>query len=335
MRIGPHLLKNNLLVAPMAGVTDRPFRQLCKQMGAGMAVSEMVASNSLLWGSEKTRRRANHEGEVDPISVQIAGADPQMMARAAQYNVDQGAQIIDINMGCPAKKVCNVMAGSALLQNEPLVMRIVQAVVRAVSVPVTLKIRTGWDRGNRNAVSVAKLAQDAGIQALAVHGRTRACAYMGDAEYDTIAAVKSAVSIPVIANGDITTPEKAKYVLEYTGADAVMIGRAAQGRPWIFREIEHYLRTGAHLPPPEVREIHRVLTAHLHDLYAFYGEQTGVRMARKHISWYTKGLAGSAAFRHTMNQLLTCAGQLVAVDEFFGELAACGQRLTYVEELAA
>ena len=335
MRIGHHLLKNNLLVAPMAGVTDRPFRQLCKQMGAGMAVSEMVASNSLLWGSEKTRRRANHEGEVDPISVQIAGADPQMMARAAQYNVDQGAQIIDINMGCPAKKVCNVMAGSALLQNEPLVMRIVQAVVRAVSVPVTLKIRTGWDRGNRNAVSVAKLAQDAGIQALAVHGRTRACAYMGDAEYDTIAAVKSAVSIPVIANGDITTPEKAKYVLEYTGADAVMIGRAAQGRPWIFREIEHYLSTGAHLPPPEVREIHRVLTAHLHDLYAFYGEQTGVRMARKHISWYTKGLAGSAAFRHTMNQLLTCAGQLVAVDEFFGELAACGQRLTYVEELAA
>ena len=335
MRIGHHLLKNNLLVAPMAGVTDRPFRQLCKQMGAGMAVSEMVASNSLLWGSEKTRRRANHEGEVDPISVQIAGADPQMMARAAQYNVDQGAQIIDINMGCPAKKVCNVMAGSALLQNEPLVMRIVQAVVRAVSVPVTLKIRTGWDRGNRNAVSVAKLAQDAGIQALAVHGRTRACAYMGDAEYDTIAAVKSAVSIPVIANGDITTPEKAKYVLEYTGADAVMIGRAAQGRPWIFREIEHYLRTGAHLPPPEVREIHRVLTAHLHDLYAFYGEQTGVRMARKHISWYTKGLAGSAAFRHAMNQLLTCAGQLVAVDEFFGELAACGQRLTYVEELAA
>ena len=335
MRIGHHLLKNNLLVAPMAGVTDRPFRQLCKQMGAGMAVSEMVASNSLLWGSEKTRRRANHEGEVDPISVQIAGADPQMMARAAQYNVDQGAQIIDINMGCPAKKVCNVMAGSALLQNEPLVMRIVQAVVRAVSVPVTLKIRTGWDRGNRNAVSVAKLAQDAGIQALAVHGRTRACAYMGDAEYDTIAAVKSAVSIPVIANGDITTPEKAKYVLEYTGADAVMIGRAAQGRPWIFREIEHYLRTGAHLPPPEVREIHRVLMAHLHDLYAFYGEQTGVRMARKHISWYTKGLAGSAAFRHAMNQLLTCAGQLVAVDEFFGELAACGQRLTYVEELAA
>jgi tRNA-dihydrouridine synthase B len=335
LRVGPHLLKNNLLVAPMAGVTDRPFRQLCKRMGAGMAVSEMVASNSLLWGSEKTRRRANHEGEVDPISVQIAGADPAMMAQAAQYNVDQGAQIIDINMGCPAKKVCNVMAGSALLQNEPLVMRIVQAVVRAVSVPVTLKIRTGWDRGNRNAVSIARLAEDAGIQLLAVHGRTRACAYMGEAEYDTIAAVKSAVRIPVIANGDITTPEKARYVLEYTGADAVMIGRAAQGRPWIFREIEHFLRTGAHLPPPEVAEIHRVLTAHLHDLYVFYGEHTGLRMARKHISWYTKGLAGSAAFRHAMNQLLTCAGQVAAVDEFFGELAAYGQRLTYVEELAA
>ena len=335
MRVGPYQLKNNLLVAPMAGVTDRPFRQLCKLMGAGMAVSEMVASNSLLWGSEKTRRRANHEGEVDPISVQIAGADPAMMAEAARYNVDQGAQIIDINMGCPAKKVCNVMAGSALLQNEPLVARIVQAVVRAVGVPVTLKIRTGWDRSNRNAVSVAKLAEDAGIQLLAIHGRTRACAYTGDAEYDTIAAVKSAVGIPVIANGDITTPEKAQRVLAYTGADAVMIGRAAQGRPWIFREIEHFLKTGTHLPPPEVEEIHRVLTAHMHDLYAFYGEHTGLRMARKHISWYTKGLAGSAAFRHAMNQLVTCAEQMAAVDEFFGELAVRGQRLTYVEELAA
>jgi tRNA-dihydrouridine synthase B len=335
MHIGPYQLRNNLVVAPMAGVTDRPFRQLCKQMGAGMAVSEMVASNSLLWGSEKTRRRANHAGEVDPISVQIAGADPAMMAEAAQYNVDEGAQIIDINMGCPAKKVCNVMAGSALLQNEPLVRRIVEAVVRAVQVPVTLKIRTGWDRGNKNAVRVAKLAEDAGIQALAVHGRTRACGYSGDAEYDTIAAVKAAIKIPVIANGDITTPEKARHVLTYTGADAVMIGRAAQGRPWIFREIEHYLHTGTHLPPPEIGEIHRVLIAHLHDLYAFYGEHTGVRVARKHISWYTKGLAGSAAFRHAMNQLQTCAGQLAAVDEFFGELACYGQRLTYVEELAA
>lgn len=335
MRVGPYQLKNNLVVAPMAGVTDRPFRQLCKQMGAGMAVSEMVASNSLLWGSEKTRRRANHEGEVDPISVQIAGADPQMMADAARYNVDEGAQIIDINMGCPAKKVCNVMAGSALLQNEPLVQRIVEAVVRAVQVPVTLKIRTGWDRSNRNAISVARIAESAGIQSLAVHGRTRACGYSGDAEYDTIAAVKDAVRIPVIANGDITTPEKAQQVLAYTNADAVMIGRAAQGRPWIFREIEHYLKTGTYLPAPEVGEIHRVLLGHLHDLYAFYGEHTGVRIARKHISWYTKGLAGSASFRHAMNQLQTCAEQMDAVNIFFGELASQGPRLTYVEELAA
>ena len=335
MHIGPHQLKNNLIVAPMAGVTDRPFRQLCKRMGAGMAVSEMVASNSLLWGSEKTRRRANHEGEVDPISVQIAGADPAMMAEAAQYNVDQGAQIIDINMGCPAKKVCNVMAGSALLQDEPLVKRIVEAVVGAVQVPVTLKIRTGWDRNHRNAVRVAKLAEDSGIQMLAVHGRTRACGYSGDAEYDTIAAVKAAVKIPVIANGDITTPEKVKHVLAYTGADAVMIGRAAQGRPWIFREIECYLHTGEQLPPPEVEEIHRVLVAHMHDLYSFYGEHTGVRIARKHISWYTKGLAGSAAFRHAMNQLQTCGEQLAAVNDFFGELAGYGQRLTYIEGLAA
>jgi tRNA-dihydrouridine synthase B len=335
MQIGPYQLKNNLVVAPMAGVTDRPFRQLCKQMGAGMAVSEMVASNSLLWGSAKTRRRANHEGEVDPISVQIAGADPDMMADAARYNVDEGAQIIDINMGCPAKKVCNVMAGSALLQNEPLVRRIVEAVVNAVNVPVTLKIRTGWDRSNRNAIIVARIAESAGIQALAVHGRTRACAYSGDAEYETIAAVKAAVKIPVIANGDITTPEKAKQVLDYTGADAVMIGRAAQGRPWIFREIEHFLKTGAHLPAPEVTEIHRVLVNHLHDLHAFYGEYTGVRMARKHISWYTRGLAGSASFRHAMNQLQTCAEQLAAVNTFFSELASQGQRLTYVEELAA
>ena len=335
MQIGPYLLKNNLVVAPMAGVTDRPFRQLCKLMGAGMAVSEMVASNSLLWGSEKTRRRANHEGEVDPISVQIAGADPQMMADAARYNVDEGAQIIDINMGRPAKKVCNVMAGSALLQNEPLVQRIVEAVVRAVQVPVTLKIRTGWDRSNRNAISVARIAESAGIQSLAVHGRTRACGYSGDAEYDTIAAVKDAVRIPVIANGDITTPEKAQQVLAYTNADAVMIGRAAQGRPWIFREIEHYLKTGTYLPAPEVGEIHRVLLGHLHDLYAFYGEHTGVRIARKHISWYTKGLAGSASFRHAMNQLQTCAEQMDAVNIFFGELASQGPRLTYVEELAA
>ena len=300
-----------------------------------MAVSEMVASNSLLWGSEKTLRRANHEGEVDPISVQIAGADPQMLADAARYNVDKGAQIIDINMGCPAKKVCNVMAGSALLKDEPLVARILQSVVGAVNVPVTLKIRTGWDRDHRNARTVARIAEDSGIQALAIHGRTRACGYTGDAEYDTIAAVKADVGIPVIANGDITTPERVKHVLEYTKADAVMIGRAAQGRPWMFREISHFLGTGTHLPPPAVEEIHRVLVGHLHDLYGFYGEHTGVRVARKHISWYTKGLVGSAAFRHGMNQLQTCAEQLSAVDDFFGELSGLGERLTYVEELAA
>ena len=335
MQIGPYILRNNVFVAPMAGVTDRPFRQLCKELGAGYAVSEMAASNPRLWASEKSSRRTDHAGEMEPKAVQIAGAVPEELAECAKFNVDRGAQIIDINMGCPAKKVCNVMAGSALLQNEPLVKRIVEAVVRAVNVPVTLKIRTGWDRGNRNAVTVARLAESAGIQLLAVHGRTRACAYTGDAEYDTIAAVKAAVRIPVIANGDITTPEKARHVLEYTGADAVMIGRAAQGRPWIFREISHYLETGAHLPPPEVEEIHRVLVAHLHDLYGFYGDYTGVRMARKHISWYTKGLAGSAAFRHAMNQLQTCAEQLAAVDEFFGELASSSQRLIYVEELAA
>jgi tRNA-dihydrouridine synthase B len=319
----------------MAGVTDRPFRQLCKRMGAGLAVSEMVASNSLLWGSEKTRRRANHEGEVEPVSVQIAGADPKLLADAARYNVEQGAQIIDINMGCPAKKVCNVMAGSALLCDEPLVGRILDAVVAAVNVPVTLKIRTGWDRSRRNALAVAKMAESAGIRALAIHGRTRACGFSGEAEYDTIAAVKSELSIPVIANGDIDTPERVKRVLEYTRADAVMIGRAAQGRPWMFGEISHYLKTGEHLPPPEVAEIHRVLIAHLHELYGFYGEHTGVRVARKHISWYTKGLAGSAAFRHHMNQLQAATEQLTAVDEFFGELAGQGRYLSYIEELAA
>jgi tRNA-dihydrouridine synthase B len=335
MQIGSHKLKNKLVVAPMAGVTDRPFRQLCKQMGAGMAVSEMVASNSLLWGSEKTRRRADHAGEVEPRSVQIAGADPKMLADAARHNVDNGAQIIDINMGCPAKKVCNVMAGSALLKDESLVARILDAVVDAVAVPITLKIRTGWDRDNRNAVTVAKIAEKSGVQALAIHGRTRACGFSGEAEYDTIAEVKSQIGIPVIANGDITTPEQAKHVLDYTGADAIMIGRAAQGRPWMFREIDHYLDTGAHLPPPEVHEIHRVLVAHLHDLYGFYGEQRGVRVARKHISWYSKGLAGSAAFRHAMNQLETCQEQLAAVDAFFGELADRGKHLIYSEEIAA
>ena len=332
MQIGSHVLRNNLFVAPMAGVTDRPFRQLCKKFGAGLAVSEMVASNSLLWGSEKTRRRANHEGEVDPISVQIAGADPKMMADAARFNVDHGAQIIDINMGCPAKKICNVMAGSALLRDEPLVGRILDAVVAAVDVPVTLKFRTGWDKQNKNALTVAAIAEQAGIQLLSIQGRTRACGYSGDAEYDTIAEVKAATRLPVIANGDITTPQKARQVLQVTGADGVMIGRAAQGRPWIFREMEHYLNTGTILLPPLVTEIHEVLIAHLHDLYGFYGAERGVRVARKHISWYTKGLTGSAVFRHAMNQLPNCEEQLAAVDHFFQVLACEHRHLRYVEE---
>jgi len=335
MQFAGYSLRNNLFVAPMAGVTDRPFRQLCKKMGAGLAVSEMVTSNSLLYGSAKTKRRANHDGEVQPVSVQIAGADPAMMAQAARYNVDQGAQIIDINMGCPAKKVCNVMAGSALLQNEPLVERILDAVVRAADVPVTLKIRTGWDKSNRNALAILKIAERAGIRALAIHGRTRACGYTGNAEYDTIAAVKAQARIPIIANGDITSPEKAKQVLDATGADAVMIGRAAQGRPWIFREIEHFLATGDKLPAPRVEEIHRVLRDHLAELYDFYGAQTGVGVARKHISWYTRGLAGSAQFRRAMNQLPTTDAQLAAVDAFFLDLAAQNDRLYFIEELAA
>jgi len=332
MHIGPYKLRNNLIVAPMAGVTDRPFRQLCKKMGAGMAVSEMVASNSLLWGSAKTQRRANHEGEVEPISVQIVGADPRMMAEAARYNVDRGAQIIDINMGCPAKKICNVAAGSALLRDELLVARILEAVVKAVDVPVTLKIRTGWDREHKNALNILKIAEAAGIQALAIHGRTRACGFSGEAEYDTIAAVKREARIPIIANGDITSPEKARFVLDYTGADAVMIGRAAQGRPWIFREIEHYLATGEKLPEPEVTEIHAVLLEHLDALYSFYGEYTGVRMARKHISWYTRGLAGSAAFRHHMNRLESTREQLTAVNAFFEGLLSRSRRLVYETE---
>jgi tRNA-dihydrouridine synthase B len=334
VKIGPIVLKNNLIVAPMAGVTDRPFRSLCKRMGAGMAVSEMVASNSLLWGSEKTIRRGNHEGEVEPKVIQIAGADPAMMAEAAQYNVDRGADIIDINMGCPAKKICNVYAGSALLQDEPLVARIVDAVVRAVNVPVTLKIRTGWNKDNRNALSIARIAEAHGIQALAMHGRTRACMYTGDAEYDTIRAVKRSVAIPVIANGDVTTPEKAKFVLEYTGADAVMIGRAAQGRPWIFREIEHFLATGAHLAPPEVVEIREVLAGHLDDLYLFYGRERGTRVARKHISWYTKGLKNSAVFRARMNTLETAELQLEAVARFFDEQLERSSALQYDDEIA-
>jgi len=325
-------LRNNLFVAPMAGVTDRPFRQLCKKMGAGLAVSEMVTSNSLLYGSAKTQRRANHDGEVAPISVQIAGSIPSMMAEAARHNVDRGAQIIDINMGCPAKKICNVMAGSALLKDEPLVGRILEAVVNAVpGTPVTLKIRTGWDKANRNALTILKIAEQSGIRALAMHGRTRACGYTGFAEYETIAAVKAEAHIPIIANGDITSPEKAKFVLEATGADALMIGRAAQGRPWLFREIEHYLATGTHLLPPRVSEIHDILLAHLQDLYDFYGIDTGVRVARKHISWYTRGLIGSAAFRHRMNQLPDIVQQQQAVNDFFYSLAEQNEHLDFLQ----
>jgi tRNA-dihydrouridine synthase B len=282
-----------------------------------MAVSEMVTSDWLLYKSVKTRRRADHEGEAPPIAVQIAGADPALMAEAARYNVDAGAQIIDINMGCPAKKVCNAMAGSALLRDESLVARILDAVVAAVPVPVTLKIRTGWDTSNRNAVTVARIAEAAGIQALAIHGRTRACMFRGDAEYETIAAVKAAARIPVIANGDIDTPEKAKRVLDHTGADAIMIGRAAQGRPWIFREIAHYLQTGERLPGPGTDEVRDTLLAHLHNLYAFYNEHTGVRMARKHISWYSKGVVGGAVFRNTINRVETADEQLRMTQEFF------------------
>ena len=304
----------------MAGVTDRPFRHLSKSLGAGMAVSEMVVANALLWGSEQTLRRADHQGESEPRIVQIAGADPQMLAGAARHNVDRGAQIIDINMGCPAKRVCNAMAGSALLSDEGLVARILSAVVEAVEVPVTLKIRTGPDRGNRNGVRIAKIAEQAGIQALAVHGRTRADKYKGEAEYDTIAVIKATVTMPVIANGDIRTPEKAGYVLDYTGADAVMIGRAAQGNPWIFREIEHYLKTGTERLPPTAGEVCDVLLGHLRNLYAFYGDHTGVRMARKHIAWYCKARAGSARFRCAVNRTDSCAEQLAMVQHYFDSL---------------
>jgi tRNA-dihydrouridine synthase B len=313
----------------MAGVTDRPFRMLCKKFGAGMAVSEMVTSNSLLYGSEKTLRRANHEGEVAPISVQIAGADPDMMAKAAQYNMNRGAQIIDINMGCPAKKICNVMAGSALLKEEKLVKKILESVVSAVDIPVTLKIRTGWDKDNRNAVTIAKIAEDAGIQALTMHGRTRACLYMGDAEYDTIALVKDKIKMPLIANGDITTPEKAQYVLKYTGADAVMIGRAAQGRPWIFREIDHYLKTGTYLTRPTNDEIHETTIEHVKDLYEFYGENKGLRIARKHISWYTKGLKNSAYFRAAMNKIEDNNEQIDYIHLFFEDLSKKNKYIAY------
>ena len=309
----------------MAGVTDRPFRQLCREQGAGLVVSEMVSSNALLWGSRKTRRRIDHTGEGEPISVQIAGAVPQQMAEAARFNVDHGAQIIDINMGCPAKKVCNVMAGSALLQNEKLVGEILDAVVAAVDVPVTLKIRSGWDPENRNAPVIAGIAEQAGIQALAVHGRTRDCRFRGEAEHDTVRAIKSSVSIPVIANGDINTPQRAVEILRYTGADAVMIGRAAQGRPWIFREIEHYMNTGQLLPAPTPAFVSAMLCRHLENLYEFYGEYTGVRVARKHIAWYSKGQRDGNPFRQQVNHIESASAQLAFVRQYFSTLEARGE----------
>lgn len=332
MQIGPYVLKNRLIVAPMAGVTDRPFRMLCKKLGAGMAVSEMITANKALWTTPKTLRRANHEGEVEPIVVQIAGGDPQMLADAARLNVEHGAQIIDINMGCPAKKVCNVAAGSALLRDLDNVGRILEAVVKAVDVPVTLKTRTGWSSEVKTALQVARMAEDAGIAALALHGRTREDMYRGAAEYDTIAAVKQALRIPVVANGDIDSPQKAKYVLDYTGADAIMIGRAAQGRPWIFREIQHYLDSGELLPPPRIAEIDAIMQAHLAELYDFYGEYSGCRIARKHIAWYTKGLRGSNEFRQAMYKLESTAAQQVAVADYFAGLAQYSDRLQYVEQ---
>ena len=332
MKIGSLSIKNNLFLAPMAGVTDRPFRMLCKKLGAGVAVSEMVTSNSLLYGSEKTIQRANHEGEVDPISVQIAGADPIMMGDAARYNEDKGAQIIDINMGCPAKKICNVMAGSALLKHEKLVEKILTSVVSAVTIPVTLKIRTGWDKENKNAINIAKIAENSVIQALAIHGRTRACLYHGEAEYDTIANVKQNIKIPVIANGDITSPQKAEFVLNYTKADGVMIGRAAQGRPWIFREIDYYLKNKKELELPTIEEIQETTIEHVNDLYNFYGELKGLRIARKHISWYTKGLKSSAQFRFNMNQIEDATNQQKAINDYFENLKINGKFIPYENE---
>lgn len=323
MNIGPYALANRVFVAPMAGVTDRPFRQLCKKLGAAYAVSEMVTSRRDLWDTLKTSRRANHDGEVEPIAVQIAGTDAPMMADAAAYNVARGAQIIDINMGCPAKKVCNKWAGSALMQDEPLALAIVQAVVAACAphgVPVTLKMRTGWSESNKNAVRLARAFEDAGVQMIAVHGRTREQGYKGFAEYDTITAVKAALKIPVVANGDIDSPEKARDVLALTGADAVMVGRAAQGRPWIFREISHFLETGTHLAPPLVAEVKRLLLDHLLDHYELYGEFSGVRTARKHIGWYVKSLPGGEDFRARMNLLESCELQMAAVADYFNGL---------------
>jgi tRNA-dihydrouridine synthase B len=324
MRIGPYLIDPPLGLAPMAGVTDKPFRQLCKRLGAGIATTEMTTSDPRLWTTRKSVKRMDFAGEPAPVSVQIAGYDPAMLAEAARYNADAGAQIIDINMGCPAKKVCNVYAGSALLQDEPLVARILAAVVAAVDVPVTLKIRTGWNRDNRNGVRVARVAEDSGIAAVAVHGRTRADLYEGDAEYETIAAIKQSVRIPVLANGDVETPQKARHVLDYTKCDGLLIGRAAQGRPWIFREIAHFLATGDELAPPTPDEAGAILVEHLENLYAFYGEPQGVRIARKHLGWYAKDRAENAAFRAVVNRAETALEQLRLTRDYFempGDLA--------------
>jgi tRNA-dihydrouridine synthase B len=320
MRIGPYLIDPPIGLAPMAGVTDKPFRQLCKRLGAGLATTEMTTSDPRLWTTRKSLKRMDHAGEPEPVSVQIAGYDPGMLAEAARYNADAGAQIIDINMGCPAKKVCNVYAGSALLQDEALVARILGAVVAAVDVPVTLKIRTGWNRDNRNGVRIAKIAEDSGIAALAVHGRTRADLYEGDAEYDTIAAIKQAVTIPVLANGDVDSPRRARQVLEYTKCDGLLIGRAAQGRPWIFREIAHFLATGEELAPPSDGEVCATLVGHLENLYGFYGEQQGVRIARKHLGWYAKDRSENAAFRAVVNRAESAAEQLRLTRDYFNSL---------------
>jgi tRNA-dihydrouridine synthase B len=317
MKIGPYQLDNQLVLAPMAGVTDRPFRMLCKELGAGMTVSEMIAANPKLRNTRKSLLRSDHSGETGIRSVQIAGAEPAMMAEAAVYNVQQGAQIIDINMGCPAKKVCNKAAGSALMRDPELVERILTAVTQAVSVPVTLKIRTGWDSDNKNGLTIAQIAEQAGIQALAVHGRTRSCGYKGEAEYDTIRAIKQQVSIPVIANGDITSPEKAQQVLNYTGADAIMIGRAAQGRPWIFREIQHFLETGSKLAEPNIDEVEEIMLRHVANLHSFYGEGQGTRIARKHVSWYLKEQIDSREFRNAFVRIEQANEQLSAVKQFF------------------
>ena len=321
MHIGPHAITPRLMLAPMAGVTDKPFRVLCKRMGAGLCVSEMTISDPRFWHTNKSVHRMDHRGEPEPVSVQIAGTDPKQLADAARFNVDHGAQIIDINMGCPAKKVCNVLAGSALMRDERLVADILSAVVGAVAVPVTLKIRTGWSPETRNAVAIGRLAQDCGIQSLAVHGRTRQDFYTGSAEYDTIRAVKQALSIPVVANGDITDPLKAKAVLDYTGADAVMVGRAAQGRPWIFRQIGHYLETGELLPEPPLAFIAETLLGHLRQLHEFYGEPQGVRIARKHLGWYSAEQADAAGFRARVNRAETAAEQIAITEDYFGGLA--------------